>query len=66
MQMSAISSIHNRTLWDEITETYRNAQKDGAAYKFATRIETIEDCGFQFIVRIAESLRDKAKAATGR
>eukprot|EP00890_Picochlorum_soloecismus_P003465 jgi/Picsp_1/4119/NSC_01629-R1_ap4a phosphorylase ii len=48
-------------LWNKICATYRLAQDKGAASLTRTSTETLEDQGFQYILKIASNLRDKPK-----
>lgn len=52
-----------QALWDKITDAYEQAQRSGAAAKYKTHTQILRDprTNIAFVLRVAESLRDKPK-----
>lgn len=52
-----------REQWRDIRQTYDTAEQSGAIYQIRAKPESVKDSqlGLQFVIQIAESLRDKPK-----
>ncbi len=46
-------------LWDRVVSTYQRAQESGAATQTDAKVELVQDGGVDFVIRLAESLKQK-------
>ena len=68
MTRELVSSASSESLWSRIQRTYEIAQEKGAIYQIHSKPEPLPDevLGLEFVLHVADALRDKPKPDTKR